>query len=147
LAGFRRAQFAFCGKRTANPGGASYGGALTGVLCLLWTPAFQSATESHPGGGLPTSPLSRFASREKTAPKAAGRSDAAEGGRNRHTVNRRRNFARRNKCRIADSDRATPQRGIVALLDRRIESVHVDVDDFAHCSSKWRATQPIRIRT
>jgi hypothetical protein len=40
---------------------------------------------------------------------------------------------------IADSDRATTQRGVVALLDRRVESVHVDVDDLAHGSTKWSA--------
>jgi hypothetical protein len=30
---------------------------------------------------------------------------------------------------VADSDRTAPKLGIVALLDRRIERVHVDVDD------------------
>jgi hypothetical protein len=32
---------------------------------------------------------------------------------------------------VTDRDRATPQLRIVALLDRRIERVHVDMDDLA----------------
>jgi hypothetical protein len=32
---------------------------------------------------------------------------------------------------VADSDRAAPELRIVALLDRRIERVHVDMDDLA----------------
>ena len=32
---------------------------------------------------------------------------------------------------VADSDRTAPKLGIVALLDRRIEGVHVDMNDLA----------------
>ncbi len=34
-------------------------------------------------------------------------------------------------CRIADRDRAAPRGRIIALLDRRVEGVHIDVDDLA----------------
>src|SRR5712671_1799349 len=33
---------------------------------------------------------------------------------------------------VADSDRTATKLGIIALFDRRIEGVHVDVDDLAH---------------
>jgi len=32
---------------------------------------------------------------------------------------------------MADCDRTASQGRIIALLDRRVEGVHVDVDDFA----------------
>jgi hypothetical protein len=32
---------------------------------------------------------------------------------------------------VADSDRTAPKLGIVALFDRRIEGVHVDMNDLA----------------
>ncbi len=44
-------------------------------------------------------------------------------------IARRRDHAAR--AAAADGDREPAQLGIVALLDRRIESVHVDMDDLA----------------
>ena len=51
----------------------------------------------------------------------------------------------------ADGDRLAAQRGIVALLDRRVEGVHVDVEDAAgHLKSEGRSTgdrRPAEART
>jgi hypothetical protein len=41
-------------------------------------------------------------------------------------------------ARSADRDRLAPQRGIIALFHRRVEGVHIDMDDFTAAARPGR---------
>jgi hypothetical protein len=52
---------------------------------------------------------------------------------------------------VVDRNRASPKRRIVALFHRRIEGVHVDVDDLAHrhalTLSRWKQKENSGVST